>query len=104
MDNYDRVKKVFEGFGYTTLEKPEMNENGVDMYVVGNKKSLKIEIKSVRVVSSGSWQTPPIEPGQRSSDMVAAVFKSGYVFIEKTEDFLSHCGKGGIRTFTNFKL
>ena len=40
LDSFDVVANFFKSFGYKVLEKPNPQENGCDMTVVGKKKVL----------------------------------------------------------------
>lgn len=103
-DSFDIVAAVFKSFGYIVLEKPAKEDTACDMYVVGKNKSIKVEIKRVRKLQSGSWQSAPITNNQRSVDVAAIVFPNGYVFIEAMADYMAHCSVEGYRQFSWLKL
>lgn len=103
-DPFDRVKAWFEGVGYSVLEKPAAQDNDCDMYVVGKKRSLRVEIKTVRVLQNGGWQACNISENQRCYDAVALVFPCGHVLVEKMQDYLKCCSEDGYRSFNWLKL
>lgn len=104
LDSFDLVKNEFIKFGYKVLDKPDLNDINCDMYVVGHKKCLKVEIKNVVEKKNGTWQSDYISDNQKKCDVVAAVFPSGYVFIESMEDYLKLSSENGYRQFTWLKL
>ena len=103
-DNFDIVKEWFESFGYQVLEKPAIQDNDCDMYVVGKKRTLRVEIKSVREQMNGVWQAANITEGQKGYDACALVFPGGQVIVEKMSDYLSCCSENGYRGFSWLKL
>ena len=103
-DNFDIVKEWFESFGYSVLEKPAIQDNDCDMYVVGKKRVLRVEIKAVRELQTGVWQAANITEPQRGCDACALVFPSGAVFVEKMTEYLKSCSAEGYRSFTWLKL
>lgn len=103
-DPFDQVKEWFEIMGYKVLQKPSPQDNDCDMYVVGEKRSLRIEIKTVRVQQNGGWQAGNISENQRQYDAVALVFPCGNVLVEKMSDYLKCCSEDGYRSFNWLKL
>jgi hypothetical protein len=104
MDVFEIVKSWFESFGYKVLEKPEVQDANCDMFVVGSRKSIRVEIKSMSPSGSGSWQVPPITENQRKCDCVAVVFPNKQVFVEAMDEYLAHVSDKGYRFFTWLKL
>lgn len=104
IDPFLAVKKLFESFGYTVLARPEPQDNAPDMFVVGKKKAIKVEIKTAREKQKGSWEADSIKPLQKSCDAVAVVFPNGYIYIEKMDIYLASCSDSGYRPFTWLKL
>lgn len=103
-DAFDCVKAVFEGFGYDVLKRPSKEDNDCDMYVVGTRRVLKVEIKKVQEKVNGSWQADFITKDQKECDCVAVVFPNGYVFLENMSDYLSCSSNAGYRNFTWLKI
>ena len=98
------VKEWFEKFGYKVLDEPSLEDNSCDMYVVGEKRALLVEIKSVRQLDNGTWQAGPVSKNQHGCSVCAVVFPNGNVFVEKMSDYLQHCSTQGYRQFTFLKL
>lgn len=101
---FSLVAKTFRKFGYKILSEPHPNDPSADMYVIGKKKALKVEIKTARLNASGVLEASPISENQKSCDVVAVVFPCGYVFIELMSDYLQHCYESGHRSMTWLKL
>ena len=101
---FDIVKKWFETMGYQVLEKPSIQDNNADMYVVGNRKAVSVEIKLMVIKQNGNWECDPISVNQRNYDLCAVVLPGGNVFVEKMSDFLIHCSDAGYRGFNWMKL
>lgn len=98
------VAKNFRKFGYKVLNKPHPNDPAADMYVVGKKKAIKVEIKRARLVASGILEVSPVSENQKKCDAVAVVFPCGYVFIENMEEYLQHCYESGHRSMNWLRL
>jgi hypothetical protein len=101
---FDLVAKWFADQGYAVLEKPEINANGPDMHVVGNSRTLRVEIKACRVLDNGTWQTHPLTETQKSSDCVAVVLPTKAVIVASMCDYISRCSEGGYRNYTWLRL
>ena len=99
-DNYDIVADFLVKLGWNILEKPKIEDNYFDLTAVSDKKTLRVEIKTVQRKYNGSWQAGPISQNQLRADAIAVVLPSGSVFIEKTEEYLEHCSEGRTRQFT----
>lgn len=104
LDCFEAVKSFYESFGYSVLDKPDLEDNGYDMYVVGKKKAIRVEIKSVQVKTNGTWQAAPVTAHQREADVCAVVFPNGAVLVERMSDYLKSCSPEGYRSFTWLKL
>ena len=103
-DTFNLVRLAFEGFGYRVLARPDPQDNECDMYVVGLRRTAKIEIKVVRELSNGTWQAAPITERQRRCDICAVVLPNNQVFLERMDDYLLCCSDAGYRAFTWLKL
>jgi hypothetical protein len=103
-DAFDAVKGFFESFGYKVLKKPDPQDNDCDMYVVGEKRAIKVEIKQMRILGNGVWQVPKISANQRGCDVCAVLLPNGAVFVEKMEQYLKTCSDEGYKSFTWLKL
>ena len=103
-DDFSLVEMFLRKLGYFALEKPEPNANGVDLTAIGKRKSLRVEIKRLRILSNGSWQVGPVETNQRTCDAVAIILPNNEVIIESMDTYLSTCSEAGYKTYTWLKL
>ena len=103
-DAFDLVKSWFESFGYKVLSKPKKQDNDCDMYVVGSKRTLRVEIKRMRVQKNKSWQTERISERQRFCDACAVVFPNDKVMVYSMPEYEKACSEGGYRSYNWLKL
>ena len=102
-DDFGIVAKFFERLGWRVLEQPAKEDNYFDMTLVSAKKSLRVEIKRLRILQNGQWESPPITDPQKNADVCALILPNDDVFCEEMRDFLSHCSDKGYRMFNWLK-
>lgn len=90
-----------EKHGCEVLKPKHKNANGPDLNIIKNDEAFRVEIKQVRKIKSGSWQTDAVSMPRQNDDFILIMNKGQVVEFSSMKDHLKLCCESGQRILTN---
>lgn len=88
------ARELFESLGFSV----EMTtKNGPDLIATLGDSKIKIEVKTALKRPAGGWGVGKVHGERKLDDIIAIVFPTGLIHLEKMSDHLMRCSESGSR-------